>query len=143
MSHTSESCHISISHVTYESVMSHMSELRNTLDHAKCHQNVTNALSHLNTINPFVGHNGPADSRKAAPKNDKIELKWAWSSEGGGKLVAEPVSVCLPVCLSVCLFFSPSLAHMCAHSLSRARFSSLFVYLSLCMCVCAYARARA
>jgi len=37
------------------------------------------------------GDAGPADSGKAAPKNDKIELKWAWSSEGGGKLVAEPI----------------------------------------------------
>ena len=24
-------------------------------------------------------------------KNDKIELKWSWSGEGGGKLVSEPV----------------------------------------------------
>ena len=28
---------------------------------------------------------------KGAVKNDKIELKWSWSSEGGGKLVSEPV----------------------------------------------------
>ena len=28
---------------------------------------------------------------KGAVKNDKIELKWSWSAEGGGKLVSEPV----------------------------------------------------
>jgi hypothetical protein len=31
------------------------------------------------------------DAGKAAAKNDKIELKWAWSGEGGGRLVSEPV----------------------------------------------------
>jgi hypothetical protein len=31
------------------------------------------------------------DAGKAAAKNDKIELKWSWSAEGGGRLVSEPV----------------------------------------------------
>lgn len=41
-----------------------------------------------------AGASGGADSSAASKgpvKNDKIELKWSWSSEGGGKLVSEPV----------------------------------------------------
>jgi hypothetical protein len=40
-----------------------------------------------------AGAGGNADAAAAGKpvKNDKIELKWSWSAEGGGKLVSEPV----------------------------------------------------